>query len=185
MLKTLNQVRNLKDPLKQFVSTWQFAFPAGSPLISMIDTQDLELRCTTYGLPTLNGDTTEVTWGGFKRVYAGKQTRQGSWSVTFIEVWDASVVEAFKKWVNVYHNYKNGTISLLDAYTATVNISLVNPDVYDPQPEGITRYDIRLFDVFPSEVSMPEISASESADVEIKVNFNFNYFLLGDEIEGQ
>ena len=113
------------------------------------------------------------------------QTRQGSWSVTFIEVWDASVIEGFKKWVNVYHNYKGGTISLLDAYTATVNISLVNPDVYDPQPEGIKRYDVRLYDVFPSEVQMPEISASESTDVEIKVNFNFNYFLLGDEIEGQ
>lgn len=183
MLKPLNEVRNLKDPLKQFVSTWQFAFPAGSSLSGVIDTHDLELRCQSYGLPTLKGDTTEVTWGGFKRVYAGKQDRQGSWSVKFIEVWDASIVEGFKVWLNKYHQYKNGTISLLDQYTATANISLVDPDVYDPQPEGIKRYDIRLSDVFPSEVSLPEINASSSEAVSIDVTFNFNYFLLGDEID--
>ena len=97
----------------------------------------------------------------------------------------AQCAEALRK--ESYANEFNSAVGSVAAKenTATVNISLVNPDVYDPQPEGITRYDIRLFDVFPSEVSMPEISASESADVEIKVTFNFNYFLLGDEIEGQ
>lgn len=185
MLKPLNKVQNLKDPLKQFVSTWQLSFKAGSPLINMLDTEQLELRCQSYGLPTLTGDTTEVTWGGFKRVYAGKQTRQGSWSVKFTEVWDATIVEGFKNWLNVYNNYKNGTISLLDAYTAVVNISIVNPDVYDPQPEGIKRYDIRLYDVFPSEVSFSgDMDASSSNPVEITANMNFNYFLMGDEIEG-
>lgn len=184
MLKPLGKVQNLKDPLKQFVSTWQFAFPAGSKLNQMLDSENLELRCQSYGLPTLTGDTTEVTWGGFKRVYAGKQTRQGSWSVKFTEVWDASITEGFKNWMNVYNNYKNGTITLLDQYSATVNISIVNPDVYDPQPDGIKKYDIRLYDVFPSEISLPELNASASDPVEISATFNFNYFLLGDEIEG-
>ena len=184
MLKPLGKVQNLKDPLKQFVSTWQFAFKAGSPLQGILDSENLELRCQSYGLPTLTGDTTEVTWGGFKRVYAGKQTRQGSWSVKFTEVWDASITEGFKNWMNVYNNYKNGTITLLDDYAATVNISIVNPDVYDPQPDGIKKYDIRLYDVFPSEISLPELNASASDPVEISATFNFNYFLLGDEIEG-
>lgn len=185
MLNPLNKVQNLKDPLKQFVSTWQFAFKAGSPLQNLINSSDLELRCQTYGMPAITGDTTEVTWAGFKRVYAGKQTRQGSWSVDFVEVWDASIVDSFKKWVNVYHAYKEGTVSLLDAYTATVNISLVNPDVYDPQPDGIKKYDLRLYDVFPSNVSISQMDASSSEAVTISVEMNYNYFLLGDEIEGQ
>lgn len=182
MLKPLSKVQNLKDPLKQFVSTWQFAFKAGSPLQGILDSENLELRCQSYGMPTITGDTTEVTWGGFKRVYAGKQTRQGSWSVTFTEVWDASITDSFKNWLNVYNNYKNGTISLLDAYTAVANISIVNPDVYDPKPEGIKRYDIRLYDVFPTEITLPTINASDSGPVEITANFNFNYFLIGDEV---
>ena len=78
-----------------------------------LDFKDLELRCQTYGFPTLTGDTTDVTWGGFARKYAGKQTRQGTWSVSFVEVWDASIIEGFKQWLNLYHQYKEGKITLL------------------------------------------------------------------------
>lgn len=183
MLHPLNKVRNLKDPLKQFVSTWQFTFPAGSSLHKLgIDTENLELRCQTYGMPTLTGDQTEVIWGGFKRVYGGKQTRQGSWSVTFTEVWDASITDGFKKWMNIYNDYKNGKVSLLKNYAATVNVAIVNPDVYEDD-EVNKRYDIRLYDVFPLSVELPTMQASDSAPVDITCNFNFNYFLLGDEIE--
>ena len=185
MLKPLSKVQNLKDPLKMFVSTWQIVFGPGSPLIPVINSENLELRCQTFGFPTLTGDKTEVDWGGFHRVYAGKQTRQGEWKVTFTEVWDSQITDAFKMWLNTYHNYKNGTISLFEAYTATVNINLVDPDVYDPKPEGLERYDIRLYDVFPTQVSYPDIKASSSEPIEITAIMNFNYFLLGDENNGQ
>lgn len=181
MLHPLNKVQNLKDPLKMFVATFQIVFKTGSPLTSLIKTEDLELRCQTFGLPTITGDKTTVYWGGFERRYAGKQTRAGDWKVTFTEVWDSSITEAFKVWCNMYHNYKNGTISLLDEYTATVNVALVNPDVYDPKPEGLTRYDMRLYDVFPTEVTYPTINASDSAPIELTVNLSYNYFLMGDE----
>lgn len=183
MLNPLSRVQNLKDPLKQFVSTWQIVFKAGSPLTQLIRTDNLELRCQTFGFPKITGDKTVVNWGGFERRYAGKQTRAGDWTVTFTEVWDSSITEAFKVWVNQYHNYKNGTISLLDEYTATVNIALVNPDVYDPKPEGLTRYDMRLYDVFPTEVSYPTIQSSSSDPIELTVNLSYNYFLMGDENE--
>ena len=166
-----------------FVATFQIVFKPGSPLTSLIKTEDLELRCQTFGLPTITGDVTEVEWGGFTRKYAGKQTRAGSWKVSFTEVWSSSITEAFRTWCSMYHNYKNGTISLLDAYTATINVALVNPDVYDPKPEGLTRYDMRLYDVFPSEVSYPDIKASSSDPITIDVNLSYNYFLCGPELD--
>ena len=83
----------------------------------------------------------------------------------------------------MYHNYKNGTISLLDAYTATVNVALLNPDVYEPKPEGMVRYDLRLYDVFPTNVSFPSIEASSSNPITLTVSFNYNYFLMGNEID--
>lgn len=183
MLHSLSKVQNLKDPLKMFDVNWVISFPSGSPLTSLVKTEDLELRCQTFGFPTLTGDKTEVDWGGFHRVYAGKQTRQGEWTVTFTEVWDSSITEAMKVWLNMYHNYKNGTISLLDAYTATVNVALLNPEVYEPKPEGMTRYDLRLYDVFPTNVSFPNIQASSSNPIEITATFNYNYFLMGSEID--
>lgn len=181
MLNPLSRVQNLKDPLKMFVATFQITFKAGSPLAALVRTDNLELRCQTFTFPKLTGDLTEVEWGGFHRKYAGKQTRSGEWAVSFTEVWDSSITEAFKVWFNQYHNYKNGTISLLEAYTADVNVALVNPDVYDPQPDGIQRYDIRLFDVFPVSVDFPTIEASSSNPVEINCTLSYNYFLLGDE----
>lgn len=185
MLNPLNAVRNLKDPLKQFVCNMSIAFPAGSQLNQYIDTNDLVLRVTSYGMPGFKADETVVTLGGFERHYGGKQTRQGSWSCTVVEVWDARILEIFKRWFNAYHKYKDGTIALLDQYTGTVNVSLVNPDLYNPKPDGIQRYDLRLFDVFPVSCELPNIDASSSEPININLNLNYNYFLAGDEIDGQ
>ena len=181
MLTSLDKVRNLKDPLKQFTLNWQLAFRAGSPLANVINSEDLMLRCQTFDMPTIKGDETKVTWAGFDRQYAGKQTRSGDWTVKFVEVWDAKITDMFRIWSNQYHNYKNGTISLLTEYTADVNVELVNPDLYDPVPSGITKYDVRLYDVYPTQVKLPNINASSSDAVEIDCTFHYNFFLLGEE----
>ena len=189
MLKQLNEVRNLKDPLKQFVSTWSFGEIDGVGL----DFEDLELRCQSYGFPTLTGDTTDVTWGGFARKYAGKQTRQGEWTVNFIEVWDVAILDGFRSWANKYHQYKAGKISLLADYSTYADIKLLNPSVYDlrgtkdvsAQEHGgkLEAYNIRLYDVFPMSVNASQIDASSSDPITLEVTFNYNYFLLGSEIE--
>lgn len=182
MLYPLNKVTNLKDPLKMFTANFQVVFQAGSPLAQAIDSEDLELRCQTFGLPSITGDKTEVDWSGFHLKYAGKQTRHGEWKIQVTEVWDARITELFRMWNNQYHNYKSGTISLLDAYTATVNVALVNPDLYDPKPAGITRYDMRMYHVFPTQVSFPTIQASKSDPINIDITLSYNYFLMGSEI---
>lgn len=190
MLKELNQVRNLKDPLKMFVSTWTISFDPSSPLAVLnlpgdagFKWSDVELRCQTFGFPTLTGDKTTVQWGGFERRYAGKQTRAGDWQVTFTEIWNSSITEAFKIWLNQYHNYKAGRISLLKDYSATITINLLNPDVYDAASEAHSakRYDITLYDVFPTSLSFPSINASSSDPIELTVDFSYNYFLMGNE----
>lgn len=182
MLKKLNDVRNLKDPLKQFVSTWTFGEISGVGL----DFKDLELRCQTYGFPTLTGDTTDVVWGGFPRKYAGKQIRQGTWSVTFVEVWDAAILDGFKNWLNKYHDYVNGKITLLKDYSTYADVVLLDPTVYDKEHmsdgQSISEYKLRLYDVFPMEINVGNIEASSSDPINLDVTFNYNYFLVGDEI---
>ena len=185
MLKPLNKIANLKDPLKQFVSTWTFGAIDGINL----DWGNLELRCQTYGFPTLTGDTTDVTWGGFPRKYAGKQIRQGTWSVTFVEVWDVAILNGFKEWANLYHQYLKGKITLLKDYSTWANIKLLDPDVYDKErinsddASKIHEYSMRLYDVFPMEVNAGSIEASSSDPIVMDVTFNYNYFLLGEEID--
>lgn len=184
MLKPLDKVRNLKDPLKMFVSTWTFSFNSTALSEVKKKAEDLELRCESYSFPVITGDKTEVNWGGFKRVYAGKQTREGEWKVKFTEVWNSDITEAFRLWFNAYHNYKEGTISLLEDYSAKVQVQLLNPDVYDPKPEGIKAYNMELYDVYPTNISYPNIDASSSNPISIDATFHYNYFLLGTEISG-
>ncbi len=191
MLKPLNNVKNLTDPLKMFQCVWSIAFQGtlNTKMGSITHNdpgsigQNLELRCQTYTFPQITGDTTVVNWGGFERTYAGKQTRQGEWSVDFTEVWDSSITEAFRTWFNAYHDYVNGTINLLEDYTATVTVNLLNPDTYDTGSKAHTqkKYDIVLYDVFPTNISYPQIDASSSNPITISAKFHYNYFILGDE----
>ena len=193
MLNPLNNVKNLTDPLKMFDSTWQISFNGKLSEIlkanasNSADTtsigQNLELRCQTYTFPKITGDKTVVNWGGFERTYAGKQTRAGDWTVQFTEVWDSSITDIFKAWFNAYHDYVKGKINLLEDYTATVVVNLLNPDVYDEKSKAHSqkKYDIKLFDIFPTDISYPTINASSSDPVTIDATFHYNYFLLGSE----
>lgn len=193
MLKPLNDIKNLTDPLKMFQCVWSIVFNGtlNSKLTprSGADTktigENLELRCQTYSFPQITGDTTVVNWGGFERTYAGKQTRAGEWSVQFTEVWDSSITDTFKNWFNAYHNYLRGTINLLEDYSATVTVKLLNPATYDADSRAASQpaYDMQLFDVYPTSINFPNIDASSSNPITIDAKFHYNYFLLGDEID--
>lgn len=182
-LHTLKDINNLNDPLKQFECQFVIAVPPHSPFNSDFADQ-LELRAQTFSFPEMKGDTTTVTWGGHERQYAGKQTRSGDWTVTFTEVWSGDIIDGFKKWVNQYHNFKNGTISLFKEYATTIDVALLNPNVYDPMPTGVTAKNVRLYRAYPTNIATSgEINASSSDPVEITVTLHYDYFLIGDEID--
>ena len=122
-LHKLQDINALADPLKQFEATFYIAVPPSNPFDAELSNQ-LELRAQSFTFPTITGDVTDVTWGGHNRQYAGKQTRQGDWNVTFTEVWSGQVIDGFKKWMNQYHNFVNGTISLFDNYKTTIKVTV-------------------------------------------------------------
>ena len=86
------------------------------------------------------------------------------------------------KYINKYHQYKDGTITLLKDYSTYADVKLLDPDVYD-SPEVTKEYKMRLYDVFPMSVDAGQIEASSSDPITLEVEFSYNYFLLGDEIE--
>lgn len=181
-LHSLKDVNSLHDPLKQFLCKFVIAVPPHSPFSSDFADQ-LELRAQSFNFPEIKGDATEVTWSGHKRQYAGKQTRDGEWTVKFTEVWSGDVIDGFKKWVNNYHNFKAGTISLFNEYATTIDVALLNPNLYDPKPTGAVAKNVRLYRAYPTSVKAGDINPSDSAPVEIDVTIHYDYFLVGDEID--
>lgn len=195
MLQPLENVRGLADPLKMFVANWIITPLENSKIKDILSKaednnkttgENLILRCQTFTMPKVTGDTTVVNWGGFERTYAGKQTRAGDWTVTFTETWDSRVMDAMREWVNAYHDYIDGKVSLMSDYTATVTVQLLNPDVYDStKVSSDLKYDITLYDVFPTSLDIPQINASSSDSVELTCTFHYNFFTMGPDEESQ
>ena len=184
-LHSVNEINSLADPLKQFLSTFVITTPNCEAFAPSVAKQ-LELRAQSFSWPTIQADNTTVMWGGHERQYAGKQIRGGDWGVTFTEVYSGDIIDGFKKWCNGFHNFKNGTISLFENYATTIEVQLLNPELYDPGVTTAVAKKIQLLRAWPTNVSVAgDIQPSSSDPVEISVSFHYDYFLMGDEINGQ
>lgn len=185
MITNIKEINNLDDPIKQFLLDFNISLPDGKSEDSDLGfkTKQLLLRAQSFTIPKITIDATEVWWSGHHRQFAGKQQRQGDWTVTFTEVWNGNYLDGFRKWMNWAHNYKNGTIALHNNYMGSATVNILNPDLYDPKPQTAVAKQMFLKMMYPTEVSVPEIKPSESAPVDITVTFHYNYFLMGDENE--
>lgn len=182
-LHSVKEINSLNDPLKMFLCTFTIPFPAAAIPNGVTDFADkLEMRAQTFNLPKITGDVTEVTWGGHNRQYAGKQQRQGDWTVKFTEVYNGEIITAFKNWVNLYHKYQDGTISLFEEYNKIIQVDIHNPTLYSPTTDANHLY-MNLYRAWPKEVSASEIDPNSSNPVEVTVTFHYDYFLIEEEIK--
>ena len=129
-------------------------------------------------------DATEVWWGGHHRQFAGKQTRQGDWNVTFTEVWSGDVIDGFRKWMQLAHNFTAGTIALHEEYMTSAKVNLLNPDLYDPKPQGAAEKALTLKMLYPTQVQVDgTINPSSSDPVNMSCTLHYSYFLMSGEQE--
>lgn len=182
-LHSVKAINNLNDPLKMFLCKFTLSFPTTALPEGASSTfaDELEMRAQTFNLPKIVGDVTDVTWGGHNRQYAGKQQRQGDWTVKFTEVYNGDIITAFTKWANLYHKYLDGTISLFNEYSKSIEVDIHNPNFYVPGAKQ-NSLKLRLLRAWPKEVSASEIDPNSSNPVEVTVTFHYDYFLVEDEI---
>ena len=180
-IHTLKSINNLNDPIKQFLIDFNIVLPAG---VFNFSAEQLELRAQSFSFPTVQMDATEVWWGGHHRQFAGKQTRQGDWNVTFTEVWSGDVIDGFRKWMQLAHNFTAGTIALHEEYMTSAKVNLVNPDLYDPKPQGAAEKALTLKMLYPTQVQVDgTINPSSSDPVNMSCTLHYSYFLMSGEQE--
>lgn len=179
-LHKLSAINNLNDPIKQFLIDFNIVLPTNT---FNFDAEQLELRAQSFSFPSITVDATEVWWGGHHRQYAGKQTRQGDWTVTFTEVWSGDVIDGFRKWMQLAHNFSNGTIATHEHYMTSAKVNLLNPDLYDPNP-GAAEKALTLKMLYPTQVQVDgNINPSDSAPVNMACTLHYSYFLMSGEQE--
>ena len=174
-IHTLKSINNLNDPIKQFLIDFNIVLPAG---VFNFSAEQLELRAQSFSFPTVQMDATEVWWGGHHRQFAGKQTRQGDWNVTFTEVWSGDVIDGFRKWMQLAHNFTAGTIALHEEYMTSAKVNLLNPDLYDPKPQGAAEKALTLKMLYPTQVQVDGTINPSSC-----CTLHYSYFLMSGEQE--
>lgn len=188
-LKSLNQIRTLKDPLKQFQVTFTISMaPALKLAIAQqkiagalsgnkdtVDAQKLELRCTSFDYPGTKIGQTDLVIAGFRRKLATIQNKSGTWSCKITEDQEGGVLNTLQAWIDLIHNPFTGvrTSSTLYVSTCVVRIQSATDDHSSYGENGRTLW---LKGFYPIEYNVGSIDPSDSRPVEVDVKFNYDWW---------
>lgn len=188
-LKSLNEIRNLKDPLKQFQVTFTISMiPALWLAIQQqkltgiisgnsdtVDPKTLELRCTSFSYPGTKLGQSSTTIAGFRRKLATIQNKSGTWTCKVTEDQNGGVMNTLQAWCDLIHNPFNGLRMPSTVYVTTCVVKIQKAQ-YNTSDYGDTARTIWLKGFYPIEYNVGEISASESQAVEVTVKFNYDWW---------
>lgn len=186
MLKALNEIRALKDPLKQnqvefvlceypalkLAQITQKVAGVLSGNTEVASEKELHLRCTSFNLPGCKIGQTELILQGMRRKDATIQNRSGTWTCTITEDFDGSIGNILQAWCDLIHAPLIGTRLPSNFYYGLAQINIGGT----AGTKGRTLY---LKGLYPISVQMNQINTSSSDPVEITVTWNYNWY--GDQ----
>lgn len=185
-LHSLNDIRNLQDPLKQFQVKFTISMipalylaiaqqKAASVLngnFSTVDAETLELRCTSFTYPGTKLGQSSLTIGAFRRKLGTIQNKSGVWNCKITEDQNGGVINTIQSWCDLIHNPFSGVRLPSATYVTTCAV-----DIESAQPRnGGKGRRIYLKGFYPIEYTVGQIDASSSAPVEIDVKFNYDWW---------
>lgn len=193
-LHTLNDIRGLQDPLKQFqikftismvpalllALTQQKATGLVSGNFSTVDAETLELRCTSFTYPGTKLGQSSLTIAGFRRKLGTIQNKSGVWNCKITEDQNGGVVNTIQSWCDLIHNPFSDVRLPSVGYVSTCVVDIQSADTRN----GLWRHvytntkgrRIWLKGFYPIEYTVGQIDASGSQPVEIDVKFNYDWW---------
>lgn len=161
-MANINEIRNLAEPLKGY----QFRITISNPPGSGASVEVLSFRCTAAAIPGKSIEEVMVNLGGFNVKYAGRSIPVGSWTTSFVEGTDLSVVERIKSWQELCHNQATGVQQNADGYKRTATIELLN------NAKEVTK-SYRIVGVWPQD--LPDIGMDTASSDAIRVDCTWAY----------
>lgn len=185
MLRSLKEVRSLKDPAKQFEVEFVISdLPA--PLLAKVtqkvvgkmsgntalaSMKDIRLRCNSFSYPGTKIETTDLILMGHRRKSGCLQNKSGTWKVKVVEDYQGSVLNIIQAWCDLIHSNILGTRLPRTLYTTNASIII---------GEGINKNKVKrtiwLKGVFPVGYQVSEIDPTSSKPIEITISFNYDYY---------
>ena len=190
MLRTLDEIRALKDPLKK--SQIEFYLQENPALLlskltqkaagllsgntTVATSKELRLRCTSYSLPSSKIKTHELILFGHKRTRPTWQDRSGTWKLKITEDFNGSVHNILQAWLDIISNPLLGNRTPQNAFVTTVKVVIGGSDEGGNVSTKLDNKILWLRGVYPISLKLPDIDPSSSDAVEIEVEFNYDYY---------
>ena len=190
MLRTLNEIRALKDPLKKnqiefylqenpamlLAKLTQKVAGTISGNTTLATAKELRLRCTSYSLPSTKVKTHTLILNGHKRTRPTIQDRSGTWRVKITEDFNGSVHNMLQAWLDLANSPILGHRAPQNAFVTTVKVVIGGSEEGGNVSTKLDTKVMWLRGVFPISIKMPDIDPSSSDAVEIEVEFNYDYY---------
>lgn len=184
MLRTLNEIRGLNDPIKQnqvdfvisdfpgvtMARAIQKIWGKASGNSEVASTKELRLRATMLSYPGIKIKQSELVIAGHKRRLGTIQDKSGVFTCKVTEDNGGSVLNLIQAWCDLIHSNLLGTRLPNALYSVHCQITLGGH--CGPQ----NKRTIYLKNFYPIEYSVNEINASSSDPIDVTIKFNYDYF---------
>jgi hypothetical protein len=149
MAFSINNFRENLNVGKTNLFEVDFVFPGGiSP--SLVDSENLTLKCFSAEIPGVNLNTFEQTDYGLPRNIAyGKLYTESSFGLILSE--DYKELKDFNRWINFIYDDFTGNVKYLFNYATTTTLR-----VYDPQ--GRIRTTVNFDESYPKTITPLQLS---------------------------
>lgn len=191
MLRSLNEIRGLQDPLKQSQVEFVISDTPGLLLAKLsqkvagmisdntktVNAKTLRLRCTSYTIPGAKIGQTELILGGHRRKLGTIQDKSGVWTCTIVEDFEGGIINTIASWCDLIHSNFLGTRLPSILYRSQAEIIMGgNKGGGNVRREKLASRTIYLHGVYPIAYKVGNIDPNSSAPVSITVDFNYDFF---------
>lgn len=185
-LRSLNEIRALKDPAKQFqveltlceipaialARGTQNVFGQISGNTAMVSSEEFVLRCTKFSYPGAKIAQDELILMGHRRKRATIQNRSGIFNCTVVEDMEGGCLNLIEAWCDLMHSPLLGTRVPSMLYTGSAVLSFGER----LDNSKFEKRTIHLKGFYPIEYKVCDIDTSSSEPITIDISFNYDYF---------
>lgn len=190
MLRKLNEIRALQDPIKQSQVEFIISDTPGL-LLSKLEQnilglvsgntatygpKELRLRCTSYGYPGAKLSQTETVIAGHVRRLGQVQDRSGTWKVVVTEDYEGSVLNTIEAWCDIINSPVSGLRLPSSLYKTVARIELGGNVRHPSSGKKLGMRTLWLRGVYPISYEVGDLNPSDSSAVNVTITFNYDWF---------
>lgn len=166
MVVTIEHIRSLGAPLRPYLFSLVID-PRGSAGASGYR---FSLLCTSVTFPGKSIETAEVNLSSFTVRYAGRETYDGSFNVTFVELTTSEVFSRLQSWAKLCFDTMTGIQALPEVYKSDASLFLLN-DSRMP----VARF--KIVGLWPRELPQLDFDSAASDTVTYQATFSYDYWI--------